>query len=229
VRSATRLALAGRTIGGLPALVAPEHRPTLRDELARAPRGVGRVLGALAALAVAAALVLALRGDGGIREVRRGAVTFNLTRPAWLRERPAGAGELLHLQARRRGRLFAELVVSPLRLPAYAGDAAGVLPLVAEQELRALRRRYPGLRLVQEGKAQLNQMPGYSIAFRIRDRPRLYGRELLLPQPGAGTRVGVRLLLLGGRSAGVANATQLGNRGALRRTYRSFAFGTRGP
>ena len=88
-------------------------------------------------------------------------------------------GEWLHLE--REG--LDSFVVQPLRLPAYEGDVGGILPVQAARELEALRERFPDLEPVEEGKARVNQVAGYSMVFRISRRPRLYGRLVLLPQP----------------------------------------------
>ena len=93
----------------------------------------------------------------------------------------AGAGEWLHLERQDRDRC-----VAPLELPAYEGDVGGVLPIVAAQELEALKQRFPDLEPVEEGKARINQVAGYSLAFRAGRKPRLYGRLVLLPQPARG-------------------------------------------
>ena len=50
--------------------------------------------------------------------------------------------------------------------PAYEGDVGGVLPIVAARELEALKQRFPTLEPVEEGKARINKVAGYSLAFR---------------------------------------------------------------
>jgi hypothetical protein len=122
------------------------------------------------------------------------------------------------------------IVVSPLRLPAYRGDVSGILPVVASHELDALKRRFPDLELVEEGKARINQVVGYTLAFRVsRKPPRTYGRLTLLPQPVPGARDGVKLLLLASTEGGAGKATDVGTSGLLKTPYRSFRFGTEGP
>ncbi len=146
-----------------------------------------------------------------------------------MHELPPRAGELLRLERRSGGRLLDSFVVEPLRLPAYTGDVGGVLPIVADRELAALRRRFPGLEPVQEGKARINKVAGYTMAFRASRRPRLYGRVVLLPQPVPGARDGVRLLLLATPEAGAGNARDVGVRGLVKLPYRTFRFGTEAP
>ena len=55
----------------------------------------------------------------------------------------------------------------------------------AARELEALKQRFPNLEPVEEGKARINQVAGYSMVFRASRKPRLYGRLVLLPQPRA--------------------------------------------
>ena len=134
----------------------------------------------LALLALAAAVLL-LRGTSadGTHVVREAPVAFNLRYPAPLREVAPAAGEWLHLE--REG--LDSFVVEPLELPAYEGDVGGVLPVVAARELEALKQRFPDLEPVEEGKARINQVAGYSLVFRASRKPRLYGRLVLLPRP----------------------------------------------
>ena len=209
-------------------IVAPEHRPTLREELAPLPaRARWAVIGALALLGLAL-LVAVTRGatEAGTRAVVDGpAFAFNLRYPdSFARVDPA-AGELIHLE--REG--LDSFVVEPLRLPAYRGDVGGVLPIVAARELDALRRRFPRLEPVEEGKARINQVAGYTLAFRASRRPRLYGRLTLLPQPVPGARDGVKLLMLANPDAGAGKAQDVGTSGQVKTPYRSFRFGTEGP
>jgi hypothetical protein len=205
--------------------VLPQYRPTLRDELAHRPRA------RRAALVLAALVLVAVAWLGwhvlhpGIEVSGSRPFAYHFRRPAVLRERPLGPGELVRLEQRRRGRMVNAFVVSPLRLPPYRGDAAGVLALVAQRDAAALRARFAGLQLGEEGFAKLAGMPGQELRFRIRGRPRIYGRELLLPRPVAGARDGVRLLLLAAASADVGGAGDVGVHGVLRLPYRSFRFG----
>jgi hypothetical protein len=219
-------------------IVAPEHRPTLRETLAPLPAPARRgVIAALVLLVVA--LVVALSGQAstdGTRLVRERPLAFNLRVPPGMQEIKPAAGEWAHIE--RKGK--DSLVVEPLQLPAYRGDVGGVLPMVATRELDALRKRFPGLEPVEEGKGRINQAAAYSIAFRASRRPRLYGRLVLLPQPPvspgglataslAGARDGVKLLLLANPEAGAGKASDVGTRGQLKTPYRSFRFGTEGP
>lgn len=215
-------------------LVLPEFRPTLRDTTAAWPawrrRAVWVVL-AIFLLVPAALLVKRSSPGAGVRVVHPGAVAFNLRYPAVLHAMPRAPGELLHLERRAaNGDLIDSYVVQPLHLPAYQGDIGGILPVVAEREVDALRKQFPNLEPVEEGKARINTVAGYTLVFRADRAKRLYGRVVLLPQPVPGARDGVRLVLLASaRGGGVGKAADVGTMGQLKTPYRSFRFGTEGP
>jgi hypothetical protein len=208
-------------------VVAPEHRPTLRETLAPLPRPARWAVIAVLVLFVIA-LAIAVTGKAttdGKRLVRERPLAFNLRVPPGMQESTPAAGEWARLE--RKGK--DSFVVEPLRLPAYRGDVGGVLPVVATRELEALRRRFPALEPIEEGKGRINQAAAYSVVFRASRKPRLYGRLVLLPQPVPGARDGVKLLLLANPAAGAGKASDVGTRGQLKTPYRSFRFGTEGP
>lgn len=205
--------------------VLARYRPTLRDELARRPR-LRPLVAALAALALVAAAGIAWHvRHTGVEVSGKAPFAYRFRRPATLHPRPPAPGELVRLEQRRHGRVVNEFVVSPLRLPPYTGDPAGVLALLAQRDLAALRARYPGLELVSEAFAKIAGMPGHELRFRIPGTHRRYGREMLLPRPVPGARDGVRLLAIAEGSADVGGAGDVGVHGALRLPYRSFRFG----
>jgi hypothetical protein len=223
--------------------VLPEHRPTLADLLRRAPRWAVRGLLVLVPVVVALAALVLRSSDDGVDHVQRSPLEFNFRYPTTMRPVARGAGELVHLERRRGGLFLDAYAVSLLRLPPYEGDASGVLPVHADREIAALRRRHAGFELAQEGKARINQVPGYEVVFRARlGQRRLYGRLVLLPEPTeevdpdaeetlatAGSRRGVRLLLLSTPAAGAFRPTDVGARGQLKTPYRTFRFGTEKP
>jgi hypothetical protein len=209
-------------------VVAPEHRPTLREELAPLPTAARwAVVGVLVLLVVAVAIAL-LGGSSNANGrviVRERPIAFNLRVPPGMTQLEPAAGEWVRLE--RKGQ--DSIVVQPLRLPAYKGDVGGILPLVAARELDALKARFPNLEPVEEGKARINKAAGYSLSFRVSRAPREYGRLVLLPQPVPGARDGVKLLLLATPKGGAGKATDVGTRGQLKTPYRSFRFGTESP
>jgi hypothetical protein len=207
-------------------LVAPSHRPTLKDELAGLPSRYRWVAIAVLALLALTAVVLLAKGEteSGTREVVREPIAFNLRYPDSM-QRVKDSATLFHLK--REG--LDEFTVEPLELPAYQGDVGGVLPAQASREVAALEQRFPQLELVEEGKVRINRAAGYSMAFRASRSPRLYGRLVLLPEPVPGARTGVKLLLLATPKGGAGKARDVGTNGQLKTPYRSFRFGLEGP
>lgn len=209
-------------------LVLPEHRPTLGDLVAPRWRVPLAVLVAVA-LAALAGWRLAGGASPGALVVHRGEPAFSLRRGSELDEvRPRGA-ELLHLERRAGGALVAAFTVEPLALPPYAGNVSGMLPLYAERELAAIRARHPDFELVQEGKARVNSVAGYTMIFRAPRKPLLYGRLTLLPEPVPGARRGFRLLAYSTPAGGAGSARAVGAVGATELPYQSFRFGTEAP
>jgi hypothetical protein len=212
-------------------LVAPEFRPTLRDELQRLRPRWRTPVTALLILIAALALLLLLRGSSqpGTHVVHDGQPAFNLRYTAPLKRVKTGPGELLHLEWRENGVLRASFVVEPLKLPPFQGDVGGVFPVVASRDLDALKSRFPGLEPVEEGKARVNKVPAYSMTFRASRKPRLYGRVVVLAEPVSGSRDGFRLVMLATPKGGADKAGDVAARCVLKSAYRTFRFGTEGP
>jgi hypothetical protein len=209
-------------------LVLPQYRPTLREEISGRRARVGLAAVGVLALVVLAFFVWAfLPHPKGVHYVHRSDPAFNLRYASAFRRLAPQRGEMLHIRRRVGGRTLDAFAVSRLTLPSYSGDVAGVLPVYAERVLAELRVAYPGLHLVEEGKARVNLVPGYSILFRVGSgRNRMFGREVLLPKPEAHPREGVRLALRTFKGTVVHNPRDLGVSGALRSPYRTFQFGT---
>ena len=211
--------------------VAPEFRPTLREALAhRRPATRWAILAVLAVVALGLLAWGLAPKKKGVHYVHESAPVFNLRyADAFNRLRPQ-RGEFLHIRRKARGRVVDSFSVSRLELPPYRGDVGGLLPVYAERVLAELRAAYPGLRLIEEGKARVNLVAGYSILFRVgRGRDRMFGREVLLPEPKPGARGGVRMALRTWKGSGVSMPRELGARGALKTPYRSFRYGTEAP
>jgi hypothetical protein len=211
--------------------VAQEFRPTLREVLAqRRPATRWAISGAIA-LVVLGLLAWGLAPKKpGVHYVHEAAPVFNLRYgDGFSRLRPQ-RGEFLHIRRKVAGRVVDSFSASRLELPPYRGDVGGLLPVYAERVLAELRAAYPGLQLVEEGKARVNLVAGYSILFRAGSgRNRMFGREVLLPEPKPGTRGGVRMALRTWRGSGVNTARDLGAHGSLKTPYRSFRYGTEAP
>jgi hypothetical protein len=211
--------------------VAQAFRPTLREELAHRRPATRRAISAVLVLIVLGWLVWVLVPDNkGVHYVHRSAPVFNLRYADGFERLAPQRGEILHIRRKVGGRELDAFSVTPLQLPPYRGDVNGLLPVYAERVLAELRAAYPGLRLVEEGKARVNLVAGYSILFRVgRGRDRMFGREVLLPEAKPGARTGVRMALRTWKGSGVGMARQLGAHGALKTPYRSFRYGTEAP
>jgi len=217
----------------LPALVKPGFGPSAPELLGRLPRWaqVGLALLAAALVALAAWWMIAGRGDGEQFTVVAGPVPSTL---AWGEEfeRVAQEGALLALEHRRRDGLFlSSFTVRPLLLPPYRGQSSGILPLLATFHIDDLRDRHPDFRLVEEGKARLNGIPGYQAVFRAKRRGpagerTIYGRDVMLVPDVPGARRGVLLQLRATPASATPNPRGIGSYGPLRTPYRSFRLGT---
>jgi len=206
----------------------PEFGPSLPQVLrARlgVPVRVTAVLGLLVAGAVVAALLLA-RADE-VRYVHRSAPVFNLRYADVLERLPPRPGVLLALEG-RRGDLFLQgMSIRPLRLPPYRGAVSGMLPLYAVRHMEDVRRRFGAIDVLEEGKARINDAPGYQVGFRARRQGRtLYGREVLLVPDEPGAREGVAITVVQTNAVGAHSIEDAGTVGAIKKPFRSFRFGT---
>ena len=206
----------------LPALLGPGVR--------RLPRPLQAVL-ALAGLAVVVLLAVLLIGERGITDhVREEAPAFNVRAPDRLRSVDPRPGERLRLEERRGDLFLSSFVVRPLSLAPYRGAVEGELPIVAGEAIRREAAIRPGFALIEEGRANVNEVSGYGYVYRARLGGRaLYGRVVFLPEPKPGTRRGVILEMLGTPAAGLSGPEDAGAVGELKSTYRSFRFGTERP
>jgi hypothetical protein len=119
------------------------------------------------------------------------------------------------------------MTVRPLRLPPYRGAVSGQLPILAVQHAAVIRRAYERFIVLDEGKARINDAPGYQIGFRARRGTRtIYGREILLLPDEPAARDGVTMTLLQTNAAGAHAVDDVGTVGALKKPFRSFRFGT---
>jgi hypothetical protein len=210
-------------------LVAPEYRPTLGDELAALAPPRRRVAIALLALAALLIVLAATRtfAEEGRHVVRKSPFAYNFRLPDDMRLVAAGRGEWLRAERRDGDRLVASFAVEPLRLPPYRGNLAGALPVIAARQWSDLRARFPGLKPVEETKARVNLVAGYTMVFKA--APGVYGRVVLLPRKGRHPRAGVRLVLLSTHAAGAEQASDIGVVDDLKLPYRTFRYGTEGP
>jgi len=207
--------------------VLPEYGPTaprlLRARLGpRARRGVALV--AVVLLVALAALVAASAGDGLAELEHRSAPQFTLLHAPAVRRAAPGPGELVRLRS-GRGALQMTVTVRGLTLPPYAGSVSGFLPVHAERQAAALARELPGFRLRGEGKARVNDAPGYQLRYRAGPAAhRTLGIDILVV-PEDGDREGALLRL---RQVNPQRALGEADRDlvkATRKAFRSFRFG----
>jgi hypothetical protein len=132
-----------------------------------------------------------------------------------------GPGEIVRFRAQRRG-LRLLVAVRRLTLPAYEGSVSGLLPILADRQAKALAKELPGVRLRTEGKARVNDAPGYQLRYRSRDVTN--GIDILVV-PEDGDREGVLLRFRQSNPPRALGAGQKAVAKAARKTFRSFRFG----
>jgi hypothetical protein len=211
----------------VPTRVRPEYGPDLPAILNRrfgVPErtSVRVALGALV-LAALVGLVVLVTHDGPRQVVTDADPKFNVLVERPVREVRPHAGEMLRLEARRRGDELA-LTARRLDLPPYEGHVpGGLLPLVAEERIAGLRSSAGDFRLRDEGKARLNNAPGYQIGYVTgHGRERTKWRDtFLVPEDGPFAQ-GV-LLSYSQRYRGRPFKPA---RKAMREAIQSFSFGT---
>src|SRR4051794_14744150 len=209
--------------------VRPEYGPSLA-QLLEARLGVPvRVAStvALALVVVAVAVALVLRG-GEVAYLHSDQPVFNLRYSGGaLHRSPPKPGILFQLIGRRGDLFLQSLTVRPLHLPPYRGAVSGLLPVFAEPHVRAVSRRFAGFVALDEGKARINDAPGYQVGFRARlDGRTVFGREVLLVPDEPGARDGVVITVLQTHAAGAHSVEDVGTVSAIKKPFRSFRFGT---
>jgi hypothetical protein len=213
--------------------VRPEFGPTLPDLVARRTgRPLARVqawmLAGLALLAVLGFVAHRVLSEDITHFVQREPLAFNFLYPETLHQQQDKQGGYVRLTNRDD---TASFTVRPLKLPPYDGEVSGFLPAYATAYVKQLEQRFPGFEFVEEGKARINEVPGYTVWFRQRrpGKTTRYGRFTLLPELKPGAREGVVLELLQDRSRRIANAQAVATVGVLKQPYRSFRYGTERP
>ncbi len=214
-------------------LVLDRHRPTLPELLAPLPRRLVIGLAVLAVLILVALVAARLApGDPSRVFVHRGDPQVNFVYGERLKPTTSARTAALVALEERRGELFIQsFAVRSVDLPAHRpGTVGGILPIVGDGEIDALARRFEEFELIAEGKARINDVPGYQVVFRARlGERRLYGRVIVLAKPVPGSREAVALELIGTPVSGAANARDVGNNRVLKLPLRSFRFGVERP
>jgi hypothetical protein len=216
---------------GTRAALGPSLPALLRRRFGISPAVTLLVVGVIG-LVGAVAIVVAIehKASPGGKLVHEGKPVFNiLYPPAAMHEARPRTGELARIQG-HRGKLTVSIVVRPLRLPPYRGDAThGQLPVYADRFADAQAAALSGFELAFEGRARVNNGVGYEIGFQsLRPTRREYGRDALLVPDDLQEGGGLVTLSLRQIKAGGAKFTKRERNLAFlsRKTYRSFTFGT---
>jgi hypothetical protein len=217
-------------------LVKPEYGPSLPALMRTWPRprrlAVTAALALVVVVAVALAVLRVVRNDANTSvAVVQGPPAFNLIWRNDLKRVAPNPGELLRLENRSGAGLLQRFLVRPLHLAPYRGDVFGVLPLYAATvTMREIRQDYPDAIERGEGKARINELPGYQVIFQTNVGGHVaYGRRILLLPDEPGVREGAQLEMLVTRSPAVPRADAVGGNGPLKTPLRSFRFGTERP
>jgi len=222
-------------------VVREELGPSLPELLAprwRVLSGGPRIAVVVGVLLLAALLVVArevVRGEPLKELVVREPFAFNLVHRAQLQQVTPGPGEVLRLQSEAGSPTLERLTVGTLTVPPYRGDISSAYLLMASRRLTALRAADPQVAYRGEGKARVNLIPGYQLAYQTRRAGRLlFGKIFFLaPEPEDGepqTREGAELTLLSEFSISTTpNLTDVGNTYLLKAPLRSFRFGAERP
>jgi hypothetical protein len=210
-----------------PGVVLPEYGPGAAELIRRhlGPRAVA-VVAALAVVFLVGVGVLIARSDDGLEllEHRSAPVFTLLYPPAQVHRTAPRPGELLRMTS-RRGALRMAVTVRHLTLPPYRGSIAGLLPIYADRQARALAAGLPRFRALTDGKARLNDAPGYQLGYRYGPpNHRTQGIDVFVVL-NDGDREGVLLRYRQTNPPGGPNGPQRDLVKATRAAFRSFRFG----
>jgi hypothetical protein len=206
-----------------PGLVLPEYGPSAPELVRRRfkPRTRRLLYAALALFVAALALLLLGRGDGLTELEHTAAPQFTLLYPpSQVHKVKAGPGEILRFRS-GRGRLRMVVAMRRLTLPPYQGSVGGLLPVLADRQAAALARELPGFRLLADGKARVNDAPGYQLRYR---GGRTQGTDVFVV-PEDGDREGLLLRLRQTNPPSGLGQPQKDLVKATKKAFRSFRFG----
>jgi hypothetical protein len=213
-------------------LLRPEFGPTL-PELVSGRLSVSRRLVAVVAviaLVVAAAVIKVVTDNGLDKLTVHGKPSFNvLYDPGLLHRATTRAGELMRL-AGTSPNVDVELTARRANLPPYNGDViGGQLPLYTAQYAQRLSTQLPDFALGTEGKARLNQAPGYQIAYTSGPAANRTNWHEVFVMPAADQPDQTIVLRMRQTFRGRAGARARALLQATKKAFRSFRFGTSRP
>jgi len=209
-------------------LVRPEFGPTGPELLRRrfGARGSRVVAVVAAAVVLALALLIVTRAGDGLEQLEhQSAPQFTLLYPpAMVHKVNPGPGELVRLRS-HRGNLRMVITIARIRLPAYRGSVSGLLPVFVDRQAAQLARELPGFRFRTDGKARVNDAPGYQLRYRAGPRSnRLQGIDVIVV-PEDGQRDGVLLRYRQTNPSRALDDTDRALVKATKKAFRSFRFG----
>lgn len=213
----------------LPQLLEPRWRALPR------PRRVAIVAGAVLLVVLLVVAREVLRADPLKVYVAQAPIAFNFVHRADLVTVAPRAGELVRLQSTAAAATRERFTVRRLAIPPYRGDVSSAYLLLASERLAQLQAADPDVSYRGEGKARINLIPGYQLAYQTRRAGKLYFGKLffLAPEPAGGepqTHEGVELDLLSEFSPSTTSSLAVvGNTYLLKAPLRSFRFGTDRP
>ena len=216
-------------------VVREEFGPTLPELLGprvRALPRAGRFLLVAVAVAVVAAVAwLALRpATGRTTVVVRKPVAYNLIYTTGLHRVAPQGHETLRLRTAAGAGAPQSFTVSPLAVPEYRGDVTAMLTFMSVALTDEMQRTVPGFVSRGDGRARINNSPGYQIFYQARIGGRtVYGRRIMLVPGVPHPREGVDIDLRTARSPAVPTVDAVGNNGLLKTPLRSLRFGTDRP
>jgi len=209
-------------------LVLPAYGPTGPELVRRrlGPRARRALAAAAAVVVLALAVLIATQsGDGLTTLEHRSAPVFTLLHPAeQVRRVKPASGELVRLRS-RRGPLEITVTVRRLTLPAYSGSISGFLPVYADRHARALAAEAPGFVPLTDGKARVNDAPGYQLRDRTGSDARPTTGIDIFVVPEDGRRDGVILRYRQANPPRPLDEPERDLVKATRKAFRSFRFG----
>jgi hypothetical protein len=208
----------------------PEYGPTLGELLAPRWHAASRLARAIVIAAGVGLLALVVGGGLTLDNAhysQGGATPFSFSYRGLYRTAPH-PGEYVQVRTPAHGPLQSSFAVGRLELPPYTGGLSAELPLYAASYVEALRHRYSGFALRDEGKTRVNTVPAYNIAYTAQIAGRtVYGRDILLLPERSGARAGVRIVMLSSPTARARLTSPLlvGTMGVLERPLETFTLG----
>jgi hypothetical protein len=213
-------------------LLRPEFGPSL-SELVSGRFSVSRravAIGAVVALVVLAVVIKVVTDDGREQLTVHGNPDFNVVYdPGSLHRAAPHPGEVMRLEG-HSSHVDVAVTARHANLPPYPGDViGGQLPLYTTQYTERLKKRLPDFVMGDEGKARLNQAPGYQIAY-TSGAPgnRTFWREVYI-MPAADQADQTVVLQMRQTFSGRAGRRARALLKATKKAFRSFRFGTRRP